>query len=88
MSHPLAPLALKHQLKPAPQNAAGRGVIAFLALVFAASVAVAVAPPRSSAAPLVSAFIPVVVLILFTPFGARSVWGRLGSVGPAYGFGQ
>ena len=53
-------------------------MIAFLVLVFAASIAVAVVLPRSSAAPLVSAFIPVAVLILLTPFGGRSVWNGLG----------
>ena len=51
----------------------GREVVTFLALVFAASIGVAVGLPRSAAAPLVSAFIPLAVLALLTPFGGRSV---------------
>jgi membrane protease YdiL (CAAX protease family) len=78
VSHHLALPASGHRLRAAPQRAEGRGVIAFLALVFAASIAVAVMLPRSSAAPLISAFIPVAVLILLTPFGGRSVWSGLG----------
>ena len=51
-----------------------RGVIAFLALVLAASIAIAVVLPRSSAAPLISAFIPIAVLILIDQYrvGQRS----------------
>jgi len=47
-------------------------------LVFAASIVVAVALPRSAVAPLISAFIPVGVLVLLTPFGGRLVWTGLG----------
>jgi hypothetical protein len=78
VSHHLAPPTSRHQLRPAPKRAAGRGVIAFLGLVFAASIAVAVVLPRSSSAPFISAFIPIGVLILITPFEGRSVWEQLG----------
>ena len=60
------------------QRARRRGVISFLALVFVASIVVAVALPRSAVAPLISAFIPVGVLVLLTPFGGRLVWTGLG----------
>jgi membrane protease YdiL (CAAX protease family) len=77
VSH-LAPATPQHQLGPAPQTAAGRDVTAYLALVFLASIAVAVLLPRSPAAPWISAFIPVAVLVVLTPFQGRSIWTGLG----------
>ena len=84
MSHHLArpatgaPLVPEYQPDPVPHAAARRSVITFLVLVFTASIVVAVLLPRSSAAPLVSAFVPVAVLILLTPFVGRSIWKGLG----------
>jgi uncharacterized protein len=78
VSHRLAPLAQTYQPRSVPQGVARRSVIAFLALVFTASIAVALVLPRSSAAPWISAFIPVAVLILLTPFEGISIWSGLG----------
>ena len=55
-----------------------RDTLSFLGLVFSASIVVAVALPHSPAAPLISAFIPVAVLLVLTPFLGRSVWSGLG----------
>jgi len=81
VSHHLAsaaPHAPEDQPDSVPHGAAGRSVITFAVLVFAASTVMAVVLPRSSAAPLISAFIPVAVLILLTPFQGRSIWIGLG----------
>ena len=75
---PLRPFPTEVATQDSTQKGAARGVIAFLALVFSASIAIVVVLPRSSAAPLVSAFIPVAVLILVTPFEGRTVWTGLG----------
>jgi hypothetical protein len=55
-----------------------RDTLSFLGVVFSASSVVAVALPRSLAAPLISAFVPVGVLLVLTPFLSRSVWRGLG----------
>jgi hypothetical protein len=68
MSH-FAPPAAGYQPSAVRNHAPGREVVTFLALVFAASIGVAVGLPRSAAAQLVSAFIPLAVLALLTPFG-------------------
>jgi membrane protease YdiL (CAAX protease family) len=75
---PAAPQASASQRGSIPHQDARRSVVAFLALVSTASMVVAVLLPRSSAAPLVSAFLPVAVLILLSPFQGRSVWKGLG----------
>ena len=55
-----------------------RDTLSFLGLVFSASIVVAVALPHSPAAPLISAFIPIAVLVVLTPFLGRSAWRGLG----------
>ena len=57
---------------------AGREAGAYLALVTAGSIAVAVALPQNGAAPLLSAIIPVVALLILTPVLGRSTWSNLG----------
>ena len=54
-----------------------RDTFSFLGLGYSASVVAAVALPHSPAAPLISAFIPVAVLVVLTPFLGRSVWRGL-----------
>jgi len=76
-SAPVAQAATEHRAESGPR-ATGRSVTAFLGLVSAASIVVAVLLPRSSAAPLVSAFVPVAVLMLLTPFEGRVIWKGLG----------
>ena len=60
------------------RRAAGREVGAYLALVTVGSIAVAVALPHGGAAPLLSAIIPVVALLILTPVLGRSTWSNLG----------
>ena len=55
-----------------------RDALGFLVLVFSASTVVALALPHPPAAPLISAFLPVAVLGVLTPFLGRSVWRGLG----------
>jgi membrane protease YdiL (CAAX protease family) len=55
-----------------------REIGAYLALVTSGSVVVAMALPRSGAAPALSAIIPVAVLIALTPVRGRATWSNLG----------
>ena len=57
MSH-FAPPAAEYHHSAVLRHAPRREAVTFLALVFAATIGAAVMLPRSSAAPLVSAFIP------------------------------
>ena len=53
-------------------------VTAYLALVTVGSIAVAFALPHNTAAPLLSAVLPVAALLVLTPMLGRSVWSNLG----------
>jgi membrane protease YdiL (CAAX protease family) len=75
---PPTPAAREHPPGRVSPRSVRWSVIAFLGSVFAASTAVALALPRSSAAPWISAFIPVTVLVLLTPFEGRATWRGLG----------
>ena len=55
-----------------------RETLSFLGAVFFASIVVAVALPHSPAAPSLSAFVPVAVLLVLTPVLGGSVWKGLG----------
>ena len=68
----------------AVRAAARRDALCFLALVILASFAVAAALPASPSAPLASAFVPVAVLVVLTPFLGRSVWTGLGLARPGF----
>jgi membrane protease YdiL (CAAX protease family) len=77
---------MSYRAQPAPEyhrsavSSPGRRgeIVTFLVLVVAATIAVAATFPRSSIAPLASAFVPVAVLIVLTPIQGRSVWTGLG----------
>jgi membrane protease YdiL (CAAX protease family) len=77
---------MSYRAQPAPEyhrsavSSPGRRgeLVTFLVLVVAATIAVAATFPRSSIAPLASAFVPVAVLIVLTPIQGRSVWTGLG----------
>jgi uncharacterized protein len=60
------------------QRAVSREVVAYLALVTVGSITVAVALPNSASAPMLSAIMPVAVLLLITPVLGRSTWSNLG----------
>lgn len=59
-------------------GAAIRDIGAYLALVTGGSVAVALALPRSGAAPVLSGIDPADVLLALTPLLGRSAWSNLG----------
>jgi hypothetical protein len=60
------------------QRAVSREVVAYLALVTVGSIVVALAVPRTNAAPLLSAMTLVAVLLMLTPVLGRSTWSNLG----------
>lgn len=59
-------------------RSAVRDTCAYLALVTGGSIAVALALSRSTAAPALSAIVPVAVLLTLTPILGRSTWSNLG----------
>jgi membrane protease YdiL (CAAX protease family) len=59
-------------------QAAVRETSAYLALVTSGSVAVALALPRSGAAPVLSTIVPAIVLLALTPVLSRSTWSNIG----------
>ncbi len=66
--------------------AARRDIIAFLVLVVGATVGVSLALPHLTAAPVVSAFVPVAALLALTLVRGRSVWLGLGLNRPGLRF--
>jgi membrane protease YdiL (CAAX protease family) len=59
-------------------SSTGRSVTGFLIGLAGSSVVVALALPRSSLAPLVTAILPIVVLVALSAIQGRSIWAGLG----------
>ena len=59
-------------------SSTGRSVTGFLIGLAGSSVVVALALPRSSLAPLVTAILPVLVLVALSAIQGRSIWAGLG----------